>query len=182
MRRRTAVLLATLLPILLLGLAGAGAALAGGGCHGGDGVAPSEASSNVVKIDGCTYAPTVSRVPVGTEVQFINTSNGPHDVTGRFQDWASGVLEAGAVFRHRFAAAGIYPYSCSLHPGMAGVVAVGGVAGSNGVGLASSVQPVADVSVPGEDTPLRTAAAGVVGLLVGAFGSFVVVRRRTAVD
>ncbi|MBA2373289.1 MAG: hypothetical protein H0V74_03680, partial [Chloroflexi bacterium] len=80
--------------LLLLATALAVPALAGGGCHGGSAEA-TEASSSVVKIDGCAFVPTIDRVPVGAEVTFLNTDLGPHDVTGRAGTWGSTVLEPG---------------------------------------------------------------------------------------
>ena len=76
MRRNDHLSLALLPFVLLLGWAAAGAALAGGGCHGGERTTATEGSATVVKIDGCTFAPTVTRVPVGAEVTFLNTSGG----------------------------------------------------------------------------------------------------------
>ncbi len=125
MRRHYRLLLATIPLLVLLGLAGVGVATAGGGCHAEVEAIPTEASATTVKIDGCTYAPTITRVPVGAEVRFINDSGQPHDVTGRKFAWGSGELSNGESFSYRFRTPGMYPYSCSLHPGMAGVVIVG---------------------------------------------------------
>jgi plastocyanin len=175
MRRRLLVSIATVPFLLVLGVLAAGGASAGGGCHGGTGT-PSEATSTVVKIDGCTFLPTITRVPVGTDVHFLNSGTGPHDVTGRSGTWGSPILEPGRSFAHRFIAAGIYPYSCSLHPGMAGVVAVG----PSDIALASDVQvvpPVATTASDG-DSPIPVALAAGAGLLAGAFGAGLLLRRR----
>ena len=96
-----------------------------------------EASSSVVRIDGCTFGPTVTRVPAGTEVTFLNTSTSPYDVTGRMGEWGSETLDVGQRYAHQFATAGVYAYSCSLHPRMAGVV----VAGSPDMTLVRDVLP-----------------------------------------
>ena len=181
--RRTAILLSALVPLLILGLMAAAGVLAGGGCHGSVTATPSEANGDVVKIDGCTYLPTITRVPVGSQVRFINSSTGPHDITGRMGSWASGPLEVGAEFRYRFATAGVYPYSCSLHPGMAGVVVVG----STDVALSNDGRPaaaLAPTTAPAEAaSPLpAVAAAGGIGLLTGVLGALVVTRRRAASD
>jgi plastocyanin len=168
--------------LLLIGFAAGGVPVtAGGGCHGGSGATATEGGSTVVKIDGCTFAPTVTRVPVGTEVTFLNTSPGPHDVTGRMGEWGSDLLQAGASFKHRFASAGIFAYSCSLHPGMAGVV----VAGGPNAALTSEVVPTAAESVPAPADaglqPLPLVASGALGLVLGALG-MAAVRRRTFVE
>ena len=164
--------------LLLLSFAAGGPVVAGGGCHGGTGITATEAASSVVKIDGCTFAPTVTRVPPGTEVTFLNTTEVPHDVTGRQGEWGSDLLQSGTSFKHRFARAGVYAYSCSLHPGMAGVI----VAGGPDVALVSDVQPASTSSSPAADgsiQPLPTLAAGGIGLLIGALG-MASVRRRTS--
>jgi plastocyanin len=164
--------------LLLIGFAAAGSPVAaGGGCHGGEGVAATEGASSVVRIDGCTFGPTVTRVPVGTEVTFLNTSISPHDVTGRMAEWGSRTLEVGQRYAHRFGTAGVYAYSCSLHPGMAGVV----VAGSPDMTLARDVLPAAAepaTTADGGTQPLQALAAGGIGLLIGVLG-MAAVRRRT---
>lgn len=175
MRRRLLVSIAAVPFLLFLGLIAAGAATAGGGCHGGT-VVPSEATSTVVKIDGCTFLPAVTRVPIGTEVRFLNTGMGPHDVSGGSGGWGSPILEPGRSFAHRFVRAGVYPYSCSLHPGMAGVVAVG----PSDLALASDVQlvPAQPTAATPGDSPLPVALAGGLGLLAGALGAGLILRRR----
>jgi hypothetical protein len=114
---------------------------------------------------------------VGTEVKFINVSETAHDVTGRKFVWGSESLALGGSYTHRFTAPGFYPYSCSLHPGMAGVVAVG----SPDLSLASDVrvpatQPVAVVPDGGSGLPI--VAAGGLGVLLGALVAGGIVSRR----
>ena len=177
MRRRIRLLIASIPLLMLLGFAAAGFATAGGGCHGGEGATTTEASSSVVKIDGCTFAPTVTRVPVGTEVRFLNTSLAGHDIIGRNHEWGTDLLAAGASYSQKFRAAGVYPYSCSLHPGMAGVV----IAGSPDIGLAASVQapPVEPVAPSDAGTSIvPILAAGGLGLLAGALVAGSIVSRR----
>jgi plastocyanin len=175
MRRRLLASIATLPLLAVLGLAVAGIASAGGGCHGGTGT-PSAASAAVVKIDGCTFLPTIDQVPVGATVTFLNSADVPHDVTGRSGSWGSQTLESGGSYAHRFTEAGMYPYSCSLHPGMAGVVVVG----PTDMTLASDVQPAppaAPAAVAG-GSPIPIALAAGAGLAVGALGAGLLLRRR----
>ena len=159
--------------------------MAGGGCHGGELTTATEGSATVVKIDGCTFAPTVTRVPVGAEVTFLNTSLAPHDVTGRNREWGTPNLDVGASFATRFGKAGVYPYSCSLHPGMAGVVMVGSPVAADAADVpdAADFAPVAATTpaapVSAENLPLPYVAAGGIGLLGGlAIGAAIVARRR----
>jgi plastocyanin len=187
MRRNVTVSLALLPFVLVLGWAAAGVVLAGGGCHFAGTSEPltSEAASTVVKMDGCTYAPTVTRVPVGAQVRFVNSSQTYHDVTGRSREWGTDVLDAGEEYRHRFGTAGVYPYSCSLHPGMAGVVIVGALAaaGTDADSADADIAPVSattPAAAPVADTsPVPYLAAGGLGLLAGlGVGAAVVNRRR----
>ena len=130
MRRRIALLLSGLPLILALGWAAAGVVSAGGGCHGEseNQATPAESDASVIKIDGCTFAPTVARVAAGTQVHFLNSSLTYHDIVGRNREWGTDSLESGTEFTYRFLSAGVYPFSCSFHPGMAGVVIVGDAA------------------------------------------------------
>jgi plastocyanin len=75
------------------------------------------------------YAPPVVRVPAGTTVTWAFNDRGasgdgepvPHNVVG--DGWGSAVLAEGS-FQQTFSAPGVYPYTCTLHPGMDGVVEV----------------------------------------------------------
>lgn len=75
------------------------------------------------------YAPAVVRVPVGTTVTWVFNDRGvggsgeavPHNVIGA--GWGSTVLAEGS-FEQTFSAPGVYPYTCTLHSGMNGVVEV----------------------------------------------------------
>jgi len=169
MRRQTRLLIAAIPLLLLIGFAEAGVVTAGGGCHGGELATPTEGSATVVKIDGCTFLPAVTRVPAGADVTFLNTSFSPHDITGRDREWGTPSLDVGARYETRFAEAGVYPYSCSLHPGMAGVVIVGSVANvdaADSADLADSTQMAATAPVE----PAPDDASGLAWLATGAFG------------
>ena len=63
----------------------------------------------------------------GTTVTFANTSGEPHLITGANASWGDRDAEiaAGASRSVTFDRAGIYPFSCSLHRGMTGVIVVG---------------------------------------------------------
>lgn len=184
MRRRTAVLI-TLPFLLVLCWAAAGTALAGGGCHGEDEATATDGSSAVVRLEGCTFGPTIARVPVGTEVRWVNVAGQVHDVVGRRFEWGSDALENGQSFTHRFATAGIYPYSCSFHPGMAGMVVVGGPAAANvtDIQAAAAVEP-AGPEPASDGSTIPALAAGAVGLLggvaIGVVGMRLATRRGSA--
>lgn len=183
MRRTIKISLALLPFILALGWAAAGVAMAGGGCHEGAGADPAEGNATVVKIDGCTFAPAVTRVAVGTEVRFLNSSPQIHDVTGRNGAWGSAMIREGQSYALRFSVPGLYPYSCSLHPGMAGVVVVGAtVAANNAVDIAPVAATVPAAPTSTGDATLPILAAGGLGILAGALVAGAVVSRRRPTD
>lgn len=182
MTRRLASVLATLAAILAA-LAVTPSVVAGGGCHD-TGAVPSDASSSVVRLDGCTFLPTVNRVPLDVEVTFLNTSQAPHDVTGRSGTWRSRTLQPGQSFATTFTERGIYPYSCSLHPGMAGVIVAGaGEGAQDDPGPPAEVMAVASPDAAPDDAaaPTSTVLAGAVGLVLGSLGmgALIAARRRS---
>jgi plastocyanin len=117
--------------LLAAALFSAGAVSAGGGCHASDARA-TESSGTAVRIEGCTFGPTILRVASGVTVTFVNDSAGEHAVTGN--GWGTiDILEPGDQVRHRFTDPGIYPYQCYLHPGMSGAIVVGGSGAADSV-------------------------------------------------
>lgn len=176
---------ATLLGVVLILLAWAAPiAVAGGGCHPAGPTKPVAAtgSSLTVRIDGCIFLPAIDRVEVGTRVTFENTSNGPHDVSGADYAWHSQTLEPGDTFAYTFNSVGLHPYSCSLHPGMAGIVDVVPRAARASTGDESPDPTPGPASatgdgdgVPGTIPPV---AAGGFGLAVGAALVILLQRRR----
>jgi plastocyanin len=99
----------------------------GGGCHERT---ATEGTGNVVTIgeNGC-FNPVVLRVDAGTAVTFENSQGGVHDVAGLdWGTWGKGAdaeLMLGETFTNTFTEAGFYPYSCTLHYNMVGLVIVG---------------------------------------------------------
>lgn len=75
-----------------------------------------------VVIDNFAFAPASLTVPVGTTVTWTNQDGSNHFV--KFADAGSERLKHGAVYTRSFTAAGRYPYQCSLHSAMSGVVIV----------------------------------------------------------
>lgn len=72
------------------------------------------------------FQPANIQVPVGTTVTWTNNDNVGHTVTFRNGMQDSGVLLAGGAgtFRYTFMTKGIFPYYCTFHPSMQGVVIV----------------------------------------------------------
>ena len=183
MRRTIKVSLALLPFILVLGWAAAVVALAGGGCHGGEGAAAAEGTATVVKIDGCTFAPTVTRVAVGTEVQFLNTSPQIHDVTGQNGEWRSDALQSGQASRVSFREG--RHLSVLVQPSSGDGRRRGRrrpIGANDAVDSApvSATVPAAPTSAG--DSTLPILAAGGFGILAGALVAGAVVSRRRPTD
>ena len=174
--------------LMLLGSATAVPALGGGGCQGGSGAVATEASASVIRVDGCAFAPTINRVAVGTEVTFLNSGTGPHDVSGTMGEWGSRMMDPGESWTKTFDEVGLYAFSCSLHPGMAGVIvakddaeAAANVGSDEADAAPAADGTVADAAPPStqSDPPAVVAVGGVA--LAGAIGAALLSRRRARV-
>lgn len=197
MPRRSIVATALAPFLLLIAALAAPATQAGGGCHmpGPGDVYTEGDGTTVVRMDVCSFAPTISRVAVGTTVRFLNTSTIEHAVVGRSGTWGSEILPVGKEFSETFAAAGTYPFSCPLHPGMVGAIVVGGDATAAPAAAAPApAEPAmtstsSEATSPGTSGPdlLPLAIAGFAGLVIGAVVGVlgvgaVATRRRNATD
>ena len=72
------------------------------------------------------YQPANIQVPVGTTVTWTNNDTTGHTVTFRNGMKDSGVIDPGGAgtFRYTFTSKGVFPYYCTFHPSMHGVVTV----------------------------------------------------------
>lgn len=92
------------------------------------------AAAKGVTISNFMFSPTPVKVKLGGQVKWTNngpsqhttTSDGVNDGSGDqgIGLWASGPLNAGSTFTFTFSAAGGFPYHCSIHTFMHGVVNV----------------------------------------------------------
>jgi plastocyanin len=174
---RRILALASLALLVISAIAAPASVQAGGGCHGdgNGGSAYMEADgTTVIRMDVCSFAPTVSRVPVRTTVRFLNTSTIDHAVVGRLATWGSDVLSPGKEFSQTFDGAGTYPYTCPLHAGMVGAIVVGGDQAAVPA-AAGTRQP--DNGPTGDVGAL--ALAGLFGLAVGLGSGLIFARSRS---
>lgn len=131
----------------------AGSASAGGGCHR----PTTEGSSQVVSLVNACFDQTITRVPVGTRVTWVNKDPLAHVVVGQGFHWGTEAqLQQGDRFSTIFRVAGIHPYTCWLHPGMNGAVVVGDVDAPELDSISGS--PVSDSAITRE-APAPKAAA-----------------------
>ncbi|HEY7589960.1 MAG TPA: plastocyanin/azurin family copper-binding protein [Candidatus Limnocylindrales bacterium] len=178
-RRHTLALTLVLLALAALGTAPT--ALAGDPCfHSMTNRPPTTTGATVdIAIGDCVFAPTVAFVPVGTTVTWRNTSGQGHEVVGSNLEWGAHdkVLAPGDSIGWSFEKAGVYAYSCMLHPGMTGTIVVGG----SNVGLASDVSSGSVEPAPAAgsgDSAVPVVVAGGIGILAGAVGAGLLLRRR----
>jgi plastocyanin len=117
-----------------------------------------------VPMETCAFTPTILYVEPGQKIIWVNQDPVPHTVTGALLSWGSeSAIQRGETVSYRFDEAGVYPYYCIFHPGMAGAVVVGEVDATEkavepivGDGLEAaasaprdppSAQPAADVGI-----------------------------------
>jgi 3',5'-cyclic-AMP phosphodiesterase len=80
--------------------------------------------SSEAKIDNFSFTPKTLTVPIGTTVTWTNHDDVPHTVVSTKKAFASPALDTDQQFSYRFTARGTYPYYCSVHPMMTGMVVV----------------------------------------------------------
>ena len=111
-----------------------GVALALSACGGDDGGKKAEegkesegASGTPVAITNFLYEPQELQVTPGTKVTWTNKDSAPHDVQdlSELKIPISPELLQGYAFSITYEKPGSYPYNCSLHTFMTGIVKVG---------------------------------------------------------
>jgi plastocyanin len=71
------------------------------------------------------FAPEKIEVKSGETVEWANADLTPHTATSQGgQEINSGAINAGASWRHTFPNSGTFPYFCTFHPEMKGIVVV----------------------------------------------------------
>ena len=119
---------------------GALPASAGGGGRCAEPLAEG-AGTAVDMVDAC-FAPAVLHVGVDEEVTFTNLDPMAHNVAPAGWGWGHiDDIPEGGSFATTFEEAGVYPYACSLHPGMTGAVIVGRTAEPEPATIVTDVAP-----------------------------------------
>lgn len=78
---------------------------------------------NVTIVD-FAFQPQQVSVPAGSTVSWENAGAAPHTVTSSTGAFDSGTIGSGAGFSETFSDPGLYPYHCTIHPNMTGMVQV----------------------------------------------------------
>jgi plastocyanin len=104
------------------------AACSGGGDGGGGGGTEPTPVSATVHMAAASFTPGDVTITHGTAVRWVNDTSTPHTITpdpGQPNTFtAKSVSGQGTTYDVTFAAAGNYPYHCSIHAGMTGTVHV----------------------------------------------------------
>jgi plastocyanin len=139
----------------------------GGGC----GQPVSDGVGTAVDIHDYCFGPTILRVATGDAVTFTNRDPFEHSVLGANATWGdyNGFRHAKAL-TYRFEEPGVYPYVCTYHVGMVGVIVVGSGAGgaidtTTGDGPVLKVDP-ADLELRGASTLPPPSSSGTVAWTV----------------
>lgn len=108
---------------------GAGAAVGLSGCSapGKPDVVPSDDDVKAIvtiRVVDNAFEPAEVEVPSGTAVRWVFEGSDQHDVVAEDGSFVSELMYEGS-YTHLFVEAGDYPYDCSIHPEMTGVVRVG---------------------------------------------------------
>jgi plastocyanin len=136
----------------ILGLAFTGMALAGSSCHRSQ----TAGKTTTVALDAMCFTPTIAYVEPGATVEFVNDDTLAHNVVGHGVGWGRVEhLKPQQSLTVAFEEAGVYPYTCTIHPGMVGAIVVGGLG------------DVAESVVPAEAND-QGASSGTIGLLMTA--------------
>ena len=84
---------------------------------------PGGSTSNAVAVRDNNFSPNATTVTPGTTVTWTWSGNNPHDVT--FADGTASATQRAGTYQRTFAAAGTYPYQCSVHgASMSGTITV----------------------------------------------------------
>jgi plastocyanin len=178
MIRRMLLIVGTIAGVSVLG-PWSGPASAGGGCHTG----VTQGSGEVVELVDACFTPTTLRIEPGDPVTFVNRDTMDHNVVangwGHFDD-----LAPDDRFAVSFDDRGIYPFACTLHPGMTGAIVVGdGDGPGNGAVVDVTLpQDPAATAPTSEATDAGSAggwiAAAMIGLAIGLGAGFMIARSR----
>lgn len=91
---------------------------------GGTNNPPAKVLPNTVSIENMSFQPGTLTIKVGTEVTWNNNDSVTHTVTSDTSAFDSGRVNSGSSYKHTFNKAGTYPYHCSIHTNMTGIITV----------------------------------------------------------
>lgn len=109
--------------------------------------------SSTVTIQNMAFSPDTVTIPGGTTVMWVNNDKVEHEVVSDDGSFDSGVLSPGESFNFTYTQAGDYPYHCSIHPSMTGIIVVSSTITTNGTNNTTAPTPVPYNNTPSPSTP-----------------------------
>jgi len=103
-------------------LAALAASFVAGGLVGA--ATPRQSKTHTVTIEGAAFSPTSLTIAAGDAVQWVNKDPYPHTATSTGKGFDSGNIAADKSWKVTLDRRGEFPYVCSLHVTMKGVVKV----------------------------------------------------------
>src|SRR5215467_2584375 len=89
-----------------------------------DSESPSAAENGAVLVKNFTFSPATLHIRNGSTVTWKNLDGEPHAIASDSGLFRSGALDEGDSFQFTFDKPGTYPFFCSVHPHMRGVIVV----------------------------------------------------------
>jgi plastocyanin len=93
-----------------------------GTAHGS--YAQTRAKAHIIIIEAMQFAPMVAEVKVGETVTWKNKDAFPHTVTAENRNFDSGAIATNRSWKFKPNKTGTFPYVCTLHPTMKGILVV----------------------------------------------------------
>lgn len=109
---------------IIASISSAAVVLAGLGTLASASASSAQPAIKAVAISDYSFKPATITIAPGTRVVWTQKDDDPHTVTADDGSFDSKGLGQGDTYAHVFAKAGRYPYHCSAHPFMKGVVIV----------------------------------------------------------
>jgi plastocyanin len=106
------------------GSSGTTATTAGTSTTTGGGTTTGDSATVQVIMNNRSYDPATVTVRPGDTVTWVNQDAPQHDVVADNGEFKSDLFDKGGTFSFTFSKAGTYPYHCTIHPGMTGMVVV----------------------------------------------------------
>jgi plastocyanin len=152
---------------LVCGIVLAGAFVAGSLGRGLDSAAAATAS---VTINNFAFTPATTNINPGDTVTWSNIHAGvAHTVTSDTGVWDSGNIATSGTFSRAFPSAGSFPYHCTIHPGMTGMVVVAAAASPTAAApTATPTTPTASATSTPTTTVTATSTATATATLAAA--------------
>ncbi len=85
---------------------------------------PRQPKTHTVTIEGAAFSPASLTIAAGDAVQWVNKDPYPHTATSTGKGFDSGTIAADTSWKVTLDRRGEFPYVCSLHVTMKGVVKV----------------------------------------------------------